>query len=78
MSGQGGAGSVTLKLSIPAAEMRRLYEGSAREVVARAENGQMVRFPARVLRGEVTHAGVHGRFRLSFDADGRFTAITRL
>lgn len=78
MTRPGQAGFVTVRLSISAAEMERLYAGSAREVVARDENGRTVRFPANVLRGQVTRAGVHGRFRLAYDAGGRFQSIERL
>ena len=70
--------SLSLRLSIPAAEMLRLYEGSAREVLAVADDGQSVRFPADILRRHVGHDGVHGHFRIDFDEDGRFLAIERL
>lgn len=69
------AGSVTVQLSLSADEMLKLYSGSARDVVALAENGQTVRFPAAILRPYVTHSGVQGRFRIRFDAAGRFVDI---
>ena len=70
--------SVTLQLSLSADEMLKLYSGSARDVVARAENGQIVRFPAGILRPFVTHGGVQGRFRIRFDAAGRLVDIDRV
>lgn len=72
------AGSVTLGLSLSADQMLKLYEGSARDVVALDDDGQTVRFPAAILRPYVTHSGVQGRFRIRFDAAGRFAGIERL
>mgnify|MGYP002621854225 FL=1 len=70
--------SLTLRLSIPAEEMLRLYRGSARDVLAVADDGQSVRFPADILRRFVGHDGVHGHFRIDVGEDGRFLAIERL
>jgi Protein of unknown function (DUF2835) len=67
-----------VQLAIPADEMLRLYTGSAREVVARAENGKVVRFPGNILRSELNHDGVYGRFQIVFTADGKFQRISRL
>lgn len=70
--------SLIIRLAIPAEEFVRLYSGEARDVIALAETGETVRFPGSVLRGEVTHDGVYGRYRLSYDGDGRFVSIARL
>lgn len=58
--------------------MRRYYAGRARQVAAIDEAGRSVRFPAEILRRHVGHDGVHGRFRIEFDAAGRFSSIERL
>ncbi len=70
--------SVTVDLYIEPEEFVRLYEGSARTVVCRAEDGRTVSFPARVLRPYVTADGVRGRFRIEFGSDNRFSGIQRL
>lgn len=70
--------SLVVALAIPADELLRYYKGSARHVVATAENGQTLQFPANILRDLVTHDGVYGRFRIDFDERGRFREITRL
>lgn len=67
--------SLTVMLAISEDEILRLYSGSARDVVAVADNGQTVRFPASILRPFVLHDGVHGRFRISFSDSGKFAAI---
>ena len=55
-----------------------LYRGYIRQVQALARNGQVVRFPVGVLVPFVTGLGVHGTFRLHFDAMHRFRRIERL
>ena len=69
---------VVVQLAIDSDALLRLYKGSARIVVAVAENGQTVRFPANILREHVSHEGVHGRFRIDYSDNGKFSAMTRL
>ncbi|ANO52084.1 DUF2835 domain-containing protein [Woeseia oceani] len=69
---------VVVQLAIDSDRLLRLYQGSARVVVAVAENGQTVRFPANILREHVSHDGVHGRFRIEFAANGKFSRMSRL
>lgn len=66
---------IVVSLNIPAEEYVRLYTGTVRDVQTHARNGQSVRFPAAILRPFVTRAGVHGDFRIRFDAQGKFVAI---
>jgi hypothetical protein len=69
---------VVLQLAIDSDALLRLYRGSARIVVAIAENGQTVRFPANILRDHVSHEGVYGRFRIDYTDNGKFSGMTRL
>jgi hypothetical protein len=70
--------SLFLSLEISSDDMLRFYQGAAREIVASAENGQSVRFPAQVLRSHVSSDGIHGRFRIDFDEELKFVAIHRV
>ena len=72
------ARSLLINLAISADEFVRLYQGRVTDVVAKASNGQTVRFPANILRPHVLRDGVQGRFRLSFDGAGKFLAIERV
>ena len=67
--------SVDVTLNIDADEFLRVYQGSARDVVARADDGRTLRFPAAILRRFVTREGIVGRFRIQFDGQGRFVDI---
>ncbi len=70
--------SLVINLAIEADEFVRIYKGTARDVVARATSGQTVRFPANILKPFVAHAGVHGRFKITFNANGKLIAIDKL
>lgn len=67
-----------LTLQIPADVIHSYYNGAAREVVATAADGRVVRFPANILRPFVMHDGVRGEFEIEFDANHKFVAIHRI
>ncbi len=74
----GNCRSVIVDLHISADQYLKLYQGVATSVLAYAQDGRRVRFPARILQPFVSREGVHGRFRILFDAEGRFQRIERL
>ncbi len=69
---------VRLRLRIGRDEWLAYYKGAARDVLATAEDGRRVRFPARVLHRHCDHDGVRGRFELEYGDDGRFIALRRV
>ena len=78
MSDASGTLELEVDLAIPVAELLRLYRGEVREVVARARDGRVLRFPVSALRPFVSRDGVHGRFRIRCDAAQRLAGIERL
>ncbi|MFY9179264.1 MAG: DUF2835 domain-containing protein [Venatoribacter sp.] len=70
--------SIVVDLAISAEEYQRYYSGAIRQVLAYTLDGRSVRFPANILQKIVTHNGVHGRFKIDFDANGRFLQVQRL
>ncbi len=70
--------SIDVTLCISADEFMRHYQGSARAVMALADDGRTLRFPTKILQTFVTRDGIDGRFRIFFDGDGRFERIERL
>ncbi len=54
------------------------YEGRVGQLHTRSLDGRWVLFPAEALRRVVTRDGVHGTFRLTFSAEGRFESIRPL
>ena len=70
--------SLVVELSIEADEFLQSYRGATKDVLARAVNGQTIRFPANILKSFVSHDGIQGRFRIHFDQKGKFVSIDRL
>lgn len=69
---------IVFALDITAEAYLRYYQGAARDVIARGRDGRTVRFPAGLLRRYVAHDGVHGEFRLRFDAKHKLVSLERL
>ncbi|QEI12612.1 DUF2835 domain-containing protein [Cellvibrio japonicus] len=70
--------SIDVHLSISAEEFQHLYQGSVRDVLAIADDGRRIRFPAAILRPYVLHDGIRGWFRIHFDEHHRFKSIERM
>ncbi len=69
---------VVLDVSLSADQYIRVYQSTARHVLARDMQGRSVQFPARALQRFVTRDGVHGRFKILFDEQGKLRGIERL
>lgn len=59
-------------------EYLKVYQGSAKNVLARDVNGRSVSFPAKILQPFVTHSGIDGLFAITFSAEGKFRRIERV
>jgi hypothetical protein len=64
-----------IELNLNPGQLLQYYRGAAQVVQARAANGQVVQFPANVLQRHVTKDGIHGQFRLEFDANRKFLGL---
>ena len=69
---------LTLEIHLTAAQMLGYYRGQARTVQARATTGQLVQFPATALQRHIAADGIHGRFRIEFDAQNKFVRLERI
>lgn len=67
-----------IDLSLSAEKMLMYYQGNAKQVYARDQQGVSVSFPAEALRPYVTRAGVHGRFRLRIDDNNKLIDLSKL
>lgn len=72
------AREITFELNISPEAYLRYYRGAVRDVIARGHDGRTVRFPAGLLRRFLTHDGVHGEFRLCFDASHKLVSLDRI
>ncbi len=69
---------IIVSLHISREDYLSFYQGQVQNVVATAQDGRIVRFPAAILKGMVGHEGIHGTFKISFNDVGKFDGITRL
>lgn len=72
------AQTLRFRLDISADDYLAYYQGAARDVVVRAEDGRRVKFPAGALQTHITRDGIHGRFELRFDANHKLIGLLRL
>lgn len=72
------AGTAEFELHISSAEMARYYRGEAVNVRVTATSGQVIQFPASMLRPHVTTGGIDGYFRIAWNADGKLERLERL
>lgn len=70
--------TIEVSLNIPADEYLALYQGQVKNVYAKSIDGRSVMFPARILQPYVLHSGIQGRFRITFDVNGRYQTIDRV
>lgn len=69
--------SILISLNISPDALLRYYQGEAQLVLATAQDGRKVQFPAHVLRAHVRHDGVIGDFLLVYDEQNRFVTLQR-
>jgi len=65
-------------LEISATKLENYYRGRVREVLAHSTDGRRVRFPLSLLRPFVSHSGVQGWFRISFDQSMRCQSLEKI
>lgn len=71
------ANSLSFSISLTRDQALRYYQGHARFVIVRADNGQRVQFPAEHLRPFIGSDGVHGRFSIEFDSNNKLIGLKR-
>ncbi len=74
----GGQRRFRFNLRITREEYLSYYAGVANWVVARAYEGETVRFPASFLREFVSADGVNGMFEMIVDENNRLISLRRL
>lgn len=66
------------RLTISPDEAIKYYKGNASAVIAMAETGQRIQFPARHIRPSINSQGVHGYFSIEFDEENKLIALKRI
>jgi len=66
------------KLNISADAYLAYYRGSSQSIVTQSEDGHRIQFPANELRKFVSHAGIHGRFEITYSRDNKLLDIRKM
>lgn len=69
---------LTINLSISPEQYLSYYQGHAQQVVAKSMEGVTVAFPADRLRPFISHHGIHGQFKITFDHNHKLLQIVAL
>ncbi|MEM7378131.1 MAG: DUF2835 family protein [Pseudomonadota bacterium] len=70
--------SLEVDIALDEERWLQFYRRPGQVIVAHARNGQRIQFPAERMRPFVTASGIHGRFRLTIDAENRLQRIDRV
>ncbi len=69
---------VILQIDVSAEAFAAYYRGTASRVLVTAADGQRISLPANLLRPYLQADGVHGRFELLYQTDGKLIALNLL
>ena len=69
---------IRFKLSLSPEQFLQVYQGIAKNVTTRTDDGQVIQFPAQHIKPFLTHAGIHGYFEMTFSPEHKFIGIKRL
>lgn len=70
--------SVRFNLSLSSKQFLQIYQGIAKNVTTRTDDGQVIQFPAQHIKSFLTHDGIYGYFEMTFSAEHKFMGIKRL
>ncbi len=69
---------IVIALNISPDEYLRVYQGAAKYVVARSQDGRTIQFPVSILQKFLTHEGIQGVFVIHHDGSNKFVSIERI
>ncbi len=69
---------IRFKLSLSADQYLKVYQGVAKNVTARADDGRRIAFPAQNIKQFLTHDGIYGHFEMELTPKNKFIAIKQI
>ncbi len=69
---------IRFKLSLSSEQFLRVYQGTAKNIATRTDDGQLIKFPAQNIKQFLTHDGIYGYFEMEFSPEYKFMGIKRL
>jgi len=65
-------------LNISSEQYQSYYQGSAKFIAVKAQDGRTLKFPASALQKFVGYSGVQGHFEIEFDDQHKLVKLSRL
>ena len=65
-------------MNLSAEKCLRYYQGSAKYIVVKSDNGKTVRLPADAIQKFVTASGLHGYFQLEINSENKLVNLERI
>jgi hypothetical protein len=69
---------MTFSMHLSAEKYLLYYQGTAKDVIVKSEDGRTLKFPANRLQKFVTRDGIAGRFEIIFDNNHKIVSLKRL
>lgn len=70
--------SLRFRLALSSEKYLAYYQGAAKNIVARTEDGRNIQFPANAIRRFLQHEGIYGLFEISFNEKNKLLGINRI
>jgi hypothetical protein len=69
---------IRFKLSLSSEQFLRVYQGIAKNITTRTDDGRLIKFPAQNIKQFLAHDGIYGYFEMEFSPEHKFIGIKRL
>jgi hypothetical protein len=69
---------IRFRLNLNYDQYLAVYQGVAKTVIAKADDGRNITFPASNIQRYLSKTGIHGYFEMELTAQNKFVAIKRL
>ena len=69
---------MTFSMHLSTEKYLQFYQGAAKNVIVKTDDGRTLKFPADRLQQFVTHDGISGRFEIKFDNNHKIVSLIRI
>lgn len=69
---------IRFKLHLEYDQFLAVYQGIAKNVIATADDGRRIQFPANNIKRYLTKEGIHGYFQMELSPQNKFVSISRI
>ncbi len=69
---------IRFRLNLDYDEYLKVYQGVAKNVYARADDGRVIAFPAGNIQAFLTRTGIQGYFEMTLTAENKFVRVIKI